>query len=220
MDVTIIIPAYNEENSIKTSIEKVRNSNPNSEIVVIDDGSSDNTNKILKELGVKTIKHLTNKGYGAAIKTGFKEAGGDYVAFLDADLTYDPKYIPIFLEYAKKYGYDCVWGNRFSGNINKMPLIRKIGNKIIGVFFFMATFKKVGDCTCGERLFRRDILKRLDAETLPDDLDFITALTKRIVSRGLKYREIPIDYEEREGSSKLNIFKHGYKMIKNVIMEK
>jgi len=218
--LTIVIPAYNEEASLETSILKVKESCPDSKIIIVNDGSIDNTEKVAKKLHVRVITHDINKGYGAALKTGLREIDTDYVAFLDADLTYDPEYLPILLTYAEKEELDCVWGNRFGGSVNRMLLIRKIGNRLIALIFFLTTLKKINDCSSGERLLRNSSLKKLDIDTLPDDLDFITALTKRIVKRGLRYREIPMDYGLREGKSKLNIFKHGYKMIKNILVEK
>jgi len=220
MEFTVVIPAYNEENSIKEIVENIKKNLPKAEIIVVNDGSTDNTKKIVESLNVTLINHKQNMGYGAALKTGLKKAKTKYVGFIDADMTYDPIYLKLFLEYIKKKNLDCVWGNRFGGKINKMPLIRKIGNKFINFIFFLITFKKISDCTSGERVLSRNALKKIEVSTLPNDLDFITALTKRIVSRKLKYMEIPINYRERKGGSKLNLLKHGYKMIKNILIEK
>jgi len=124
------------------------------------------------------------------------------------------------LEHIKKYDLDCVWGNRFGGTKNKMPLIRKIGNRLFTLIFLLITGKNVYDCSSGQRIVKTIALKKIDFETLPKELDFITALSKRIVSRGLKYKVIPINYEKREGSSKLSLLKHGYRMVRNILLEK
>lgn len=216
-ELSVIIPVYNEESSLEKAVKKVGKSCPKSELLIVDDGSRDRTTEIARRLKVKLIIHGRNRGYGAALKTGFSEAKTRYIAFLDADMTYEPKYIPMLLEHAKVENLDVVWGNRFGGRYNRMPVIRKIGNRIISLVMFIATGKLVSDCASGERLLRRDVLDRLGVEDLPDDLDFITALTKRIVKSGMKYKEIPIDYEERAGNSKLRIFRHGYRMIKNIL---
>ncbi len=216
-EVSIIIPVYNEEKSIKKAVKRVRKFCPKGELLIVDDGSNDRTAEIAKELKVKLISHGRNRGYGAALKTGFSNAKTEYVAFLDADMTYDPKYIPMLLEHAKTEDLDVVWGNRFGGQFNRMPGIRKIGNKIISLVMLLVTGRYVSDCTSGERLLKRRVLDRLGVNELPDDLDFITALTKRIVKSGVKYREIPIDYEERAGDSKLRIFRHGYRMVRNIL---
>lgn len=220
MDLTVTIPAYNEEASIKDTIRSVKSHVPKCTIIVVDDCSTDKTNKIAKNEKVKVIRHSRNKGYGAALKTGMLAAKTKYVAFLDADMTYDPLYFPVMLDCMKKENLDCIWGNRFAGAKNKMPAVRKFGNKVISLIFWMATMKNVGDSSSGQRMIRTSALKKLGMETLPDDLDFITALSKRTVSRKLKYKIIPINYHKRRGSSKLALFRHGFRMIRNVLMEK
>lgn len=220
MELTVVIPAYNEEGSIQHTIKRVKKYVPDSKIIVVDDGSKDKTSKIAGKENVTVITHKINKGYGAALKTGLPAAKTKYVAFLDADMTYDPKYFPEMLEYMKKLSLDCIWGNRFKGSENRMPFIRKIGNRVISFACFLATGKNVGDCSSGQRILKTSIIKNLDIGTLPNELDFITAMTKRILSRKLKYKIIPVNYGGRKGSSKLSLFRHGYKMIRNVILEK
>jgi glycosyltransferase involved in cell wall biosynthesis len=216
-ELSVIIPVYNEEESLENAVRRVRRFCPGSELIVVDDGSGDRTAGIAKRLGVVLVSHDRNRGYGAALKTGFSRARGEYVAFLDADMTYDPRYIPVLLDRARAGGLDVAWGNRFGTGKNRMPAVRKLGNRIISLVMLLVTGKRVRDCASGERLIKRDALGRLGVGDLPDDLDFITGLTKRIVSRGLRYREIPIDYDLREGKSKLRIFRHGYRMVRNII---
>lgn len=216
-EISVIIPVYNEEKSIEIAVKRVRKVCPKSELLIVNDGSSDKTAEIVRRLKVKLITHDKNRGYGAALKTGFSEAKTRYIAFLDADMTYDPKYIPMLLKLAKDEDLDVVWGNRFGGSFNRMPVVRKIGNKIISLVMLIVTRRFISDCASGERLLKREALNRIGVEDLPDDLDFITALTKRIIKSGIKYKEMPIDYEEREGSSKLRIFGHGYRMVRNIL---
>ncbi len=220
MELTIVVPAYNEESSIRDTIKSIKKYVPNCKIIVVDDCSKDKTKDIAKEEKVKVISHSINKGYGAALKTGMLAAKTKYVGFLDADMTYSPMYFPLMLGYAKKFDLDCIWGNRFAGKKNKMPFVRKIGNKMISLIFWLITNKNVGDCSSGQRILKTSALKKLNLNTLPDDLDFITALSKRIVSRKLRFKVIPINYEKREGSSKLSLLKHGFRMIKNIVIEK
>lgn len=220
MELTIVVPAYNEEASIRDTIRSIRRYVPKAKIIVVDDGSFDNTSKIAKKEKVTVILHKTNKGYGVALKTGLSSAKTKYVAFLDADLTYNPKYFPLMIRLMKKFDLDCIWGNRFGGTRNKMPFIRKIGNKLITFIFLLITGKKVYDCSSGQRIIKKSVIKKLDIQSLPNELDFITALSKRIVSRKLKYKVIPINYEKREGSSKLSLLKHGFRMIRNIALEK
>jgi glycosyltransferase involved in cell wall biosynthesis len=219
-ELTVVIPAYNEEASIKDTIISVKRHVPKCRIIVVDDCSTDGTNKIAKNEKAKVIRHSKNKGYGAALKTGMLAAKTEYAAFLDADMTYDPMYFPAMLDRMKKENLDCIWGNRFAGAENGMPPIRKFGNRIISLIFWMATMRNVGDSSSGQRILKTSALKKLDLETLPDDLDFITALSKRTVSRKLKYKIIPINYHKRRGSSKLGLFRHGFRMVKNILIEK
>lgn len=219
-ELAVVIPSYNEEASIRGTIRSVRMHLPKCEIIVVDDCSTDNTNEIAKKEKVRVIRHAKNKGYGAALKTGMLAAKSRYVAFLDADMTYDPLYFPVMLDYMKKEGLDCIWGNRFAGSKNKMPLIRKFGNKVISSIFWIVTMRNIGDSSSGQRILKASALEKLGIKTLPDDLDFITALSKRTVSRKLKYRVIPINYHKRAGRSKLALFRHGFRMIRNVLMEK
>lgn len=220
MELTVVIPAYNEEDSIRDIVKSVKKYLPGSKITVVDDCSKDKTGDIAKKEKVQVIRHSENKGYGAALKTGMLAARTKYVAFLDADMTYDPAYFPVMLDLMKKYELDCIWGNRFAGAKNKMPLIRQFGNRVISFIFWLTTGKNVGDSSSGQRILKTSVLKKLDLETLPDDLDFITALSKRTISRALKYMIIPINYHKRMGRSKLALFKHGFRMIRNVLFEK
>ena len=219
-DLTVTIPAYNEEASIRDTIKSVKMHAPKCEIIVVDDCSTDRTNEIARNEKARVIRHAKNKGYGAALKTGMLAARTKYVAFLDADMTYDPKYFPVMLDCMKREDLDCIWGNRFAGAKNKMPFIRKFGNKVISLIFWLATMRNIGDSSSGQRILKKSMLKRIGLETLPDDLDFITAMSKRTVSRKLKYKIIPINYHKRRGSSKLALFRHGFRMIRNVLMEK
>ncbi len=224
-DLTVVIPAYNEEAGIKTAIKEVNNCLPESRILVIDDASSDRTLDIVKGLKQKYknldfVSHDKNKGYGAALVSGFQNAYTGYVAFLDADMTYHPKYIASLMEAVKKHNLDVAWCNRFGGRKNNMPLIRKIGNRMLAYLFMAVTLRYIPDISSGERVFKREAFFKLAPETLPSGLDTITAMTKRIVKRKLKFRLIPIEYLERVGASKLNIFKDFLNMSKNIVFEK
>ncbi|MAG92070.1 hypothetical protein CMO83_05330 [Candidatus Woesearchaeota archaeon] len=220
MELTVVVPAYNEESSIRATIKNIKKYVPDAYIIIVDDGSKDKTIETAKKEKVKIIVHKANKGYGAALKTGMFAAKTGYVAFLDADMTYNPKYFPLMMKYVKKFDLDSIWGNRFAGTRNKMPFIRKIGNKIFALLFWLITGENVGDCSSGQRILKTKILKKIDLRTLPNDLDFITALSKRTVSRKLAYKVIPVNYERREGNSKLALIKHGFRMVRNIIVEK
>ena len=148
-ELTIVIPAYNEEASIKETIQNIKKFVPDSEIIIVDDGSKDATKERAKKEKVRVIVHSTNKGYGEALKTGMRNAKSKYIGFLDADMTYHPKYLPIMLDLIKKFDLDCVWGNRFGGIRNNMPLVRKLGNSMITLIFLFVTGKNIYDSSSG-----------------------------------------------------------------------
>ena len=220
MELTVVIPAYNEESSIRDTIQHIKKYLLGSRIIVVDDKSKDKTGEMALKENVRVITHKKNMGYGAALKTGMRSAKTKYVAFLDADMTYDPFYFPSMMANMKKLNLDCIWGNRFGGTKNRMPFVRKIGNKYFAWIFFLLTGENIGDSASGQRILKTSSLKKIDFETLPDDLNFTPALSKRIVKRKLKFRVVPINYENRRGSSKLSLIRHGYKMFRSILLEK
>ena len=125
-DVTIIIPAYNEEEGIADVITELKELSRNYEILVVDDGSTDNTYKLASETGVKVIRHPYNKGYGAALKKGIRNAEEDVVLFMDADGQHQPSDIQKIIQYIGKY--DMVVGARMKKS--KISLLRRQGSYI------------------------------------------------------------------------------------------
>jgi len=223
-DLTVILPIYNEEKALENIIELV-NSHVDCTILAVNDASTDNSMEILRSLekkykNLKVISREKNGGHGAALKTGFANVKTKFLAFLDADMTYHPKYIKQLFQVVKKENLDCAWCNRFGGKSNRMPLIRVVGNQIVNLLLFLMTGQYIGDATSGQRLFRTSSLRKLNPETLPDKLDMVSALSKRTLSRRLKFKIIPCDYAEREGRSKLNLVIDFLKMLKDVIFEK
>ena len=218
--LTIVIPAYNEEESIQKTIREVKKVLSGSAILVVNDGSKDSTEERARKEKVEVISHPTNKGYMAALSTGMQRAKTPYVGFMDADMTYHPSYFIPMLEAVKKNNLGCSWGNRFGGNKNEMPLVRKIGNRIMNILFFLVTGTYVMDCACGQRVFTKKAIEKLDVATLPTGLDGITALSKRIVARRIPFSIVPMNYGMREGSSKLSIFRHFILMVKNIVRER
>ena len=135
-NLSIVIPAYNEEQGIAEIAQRVLAINPelheegidSMELLVVDDGSSDKTAEIAQNIsGVRLIKHPQNRGYGAALKTGLGHATGEWVGFLDADGTYPPEYFPQLCRAAIDGG-ELVIGSRMAGSESQMPITRRIGN--------------------------------------------------------------------------------------------
>ena len=217
--LSVVIPAYNEEKCIMPIMNRVLAMREelgkvyvdDIELLVIDDGSRDNTAIIAREVAacnenVWIISHPSNRGYGAALKTGFSKARGDLVGFLDADGTYPPEYFPKLCE-ASLNGYDLVIGSRMAGADTEMPFVRKVGNKFFAFMINLLGQTRITDSASGMRVFRRGILPRL--YPLPDGLNLTPIMSTRAICEGIRMLEIPIPYAERIGASKLSAVKDG-----------
>jgi len=213
-ELSIIIPAYNEENGIGKVIDRIQKTFPNDdiEIIVVDDSSTDKTATIAERMGAKVVRHLSNKGYGAALKTGFRCAQGSFIAFLDADNTYPPEVLPAMLQKARK-GYEMVVGTRMQSS--RMPLKYKIGIKIFNLVVKIYTGKSTGDATSGLRVLRKTVATKL--EHLPSGLNFSPAMTVEALLQGLSYTEVSIKCEERVGSSKLKVLRDGWGFLQAIL---
>ncbi|HUF39574.1 MAG TPA: glycosyltransferase family 2 protein [Anaerolineales bacterium] len=220
--LTIVIPAYNEESGIAEIIERVLAVRPalegvgvGMELVVVDDGSRDRTGDIVGGYkGVRLVRHPVNKGYGAALKTGFAAGTGDLVGFLDADGTYPPENFPALCEQALN-GADLVVGSRRSGADTHMPLVRKIGNFIWSNLITLLGGARVIDPASGMRVFRREILEKL--YPLPDGLNLTPIMSTRAIHEGVRLVEVPIPYAERVGRSKLSVVRDGSLFLYSIV---
>ncbi|MEM3373793.1 MAG: glycosyltransferase [Candidatus Woesearchaeota archaeon] len=220
--LSIIVPVYNEEEGVKEIIERLLKHKKVLEkkldfveIIFVDDGSKDSTYSILKnyEKEVRIIKHEKNKGYGAALKTGFKESKGELISFLDADCTYPPEYLIKLVEKIEKEDADLVIGSRF-GKKTRMPKLRFLGNKVFAFFLRILTNSKASDTASGMRVFKRKILPYVF--NLPDGLEFTPAMSTKLYNESFKIEEIPIPYSERKGRSKLSVIKHGIRFLYSI----
>ena len=221
--VSLVIPAFNEEDGIGAVIERAL---PNGcelaklglgfELVIVDDGSRDRTAELVAaHPDVRLIRHPVNRGYGAAIKTGFRCATGDYLAFIDADGTYPPESLPDLCRAAVEQKADLVIGSRMMGAHSEMPRTRRLGNLAYSMLLSLIGNHVVRDTTSGMRLLRRDALERL--YPLPDGLDFTPAMSTRAVHENLKTIEVPIPYAERLGRSKLSVVRDGLRFTNSIV---
>jgi glycosyltransferase involved in cell wall biosynthesis len=185
------------------------------ELLVVDDGSSDRTAEIAGQIdGVRLIKHPHNKGYGAALKTGFGQAQGDLIGFLDADGTYPPEFFPQLCQEILN-GADLVVGSRRSGADSQMPPMRKLGNFIWSNLLTLLGNQRVQDPASGMRVFRREVLSRI--YPLPDGLNLTPVMSTRAVHEQIKVTEIPIPYSERVGRSKLSVVRDGTLFLQSIV---
>ncbi len=221
--LSVVIPAYNEESGIKEIALRVlavkddlaKVGVDQLELLVVDDGSHDRTAEITSQIeDVRLIRHPQNRGYGAALKTGFSAAKGDLIGFLDADGTYPPESFPELCREALN-GSELVIGSRMAGAESRMPLTRKIGNLFFASLLTLFSHQRVSDSASGMRVFKRDILERL--YPLPDGLNLTPVMSTRAIHEGIKMKEVPITYDERIGRSKLSVVRDGSLFLQSMI---
>lgn len=221
--LSVVIPAYNEEKGIVEIARRVLSVAPDLvkagvdqlELLVVDDGSKDRTAEVASQIeGVKLIRHPRNKGYGAALKTGFSKASGDLIGFLDADGTYPPEYFPQLCRAALD-GVDLVIGSRMAGADSQMPLTRRVGNFFFATLLTLLGRQKVTDSASGMRVFKREILERI--YPLPDGLNLTPVMSTRALHEGINIGEIPIPYSERVGRSKLSVVRDGRIFLQSMV---
>ena len=228
MKLLIVIPALNEEQSIESIILRTeqaksficKNSKVTSvDIVVVSDGSTDNTVKIAKSLSDKAhlIIFEKNRGYGAAIKEGWKsKPDADLLAFIDADGTCDPLFFSELCNLVTEQGADVALGSRLNKK-SEMPVVRRIGNTAFSILLSLVANERIKDTASGMRVIRKTALHKI--MPLPDGLHFTPAMSARaILSDDLSILEKDMPYLEREGESKLSVWKDGKRFLA-VILE-
>ena len=208
--LSIIIPVYNEINGILSTLEEIgaliASDDRICEVLFIDDGSTDGTQKVLSK-GVdqhskmSVIKHKKNKGYGASLKTGVVNAEADFLAITDADRTYPNSQIPKLFDELLANDLDMVVGARTSKNA-KIPLIRRPAKWALNMLANYLTGVKIPDLNSGLRIFKKETLNKY-IYILPDGFSFTTTITLAMLTNDcdVEYREI--DYYHRAGSSKI-----------------
>lgn len=220
--LSVVIPAYNEEDGIAEIVDRVLAVEPklkeigiDLECVVVDDGSKDRTAEIVAGYGARVhLIRQPNRGYGGALKTGFQAARGELLGFLDADSTYPPEYFPQMCQVALN-GADLVIGSRMAGERSEMPLVRRVGNTIFATLLSLVAGVQISDSASGQRVIRREALPVL--YPLPDTLDFTPAMSTRALHENLKMVEVPIPYKERSGRSKLSVVRDGLRFFKSIV---
>lgn len=221
--LSVVIPAYNEEDGIAEIAHRVlavRDSLrevgvDDLELLVVDDGSKDRTVEIASGIqGVTMIKHPKNKGYGGALKTGFSQARGELIGFLDADGTYPPEYFPKLCVEAMN-GSEIVVGSRMAGADSQMPMTRRVGNFFFANLLSILGRQRITDSASGMRVFKREVLEKI--YPLPDGLNLTPVMSTRALHEQIKMTEIPIPYSERLGRSKLSVVHDGRLFLESMI---
>ena len=221
--VSIVIPVFNEKNTIKIILEKVQNANFSGlekEIIMVDDCSNDGTTEILKELSkqYKVFFHEKNQGKGAAIRTAIKEATGDFVVIQDADLEYLPddydKLLPLLINNEA----DVVYGSRFKDQENSKNFIlkNKIANKFLTLLTNILYGAEITDMETCYKAFKRELIQSITIKS--NRFDFEPEITAKILKKNVRLKEVPISYFGRghEEGKKIN-WKDGIHAILTLI---
>ena len=201
--VSIIIPAYNEELAVRETVIELQAffevTDIDAEIIVVDDGSRDNTAREAKAAGARVIQHRSNRGYGASLKTGIIAASNDIIAITDADGTYPAKYLPEMLSELEHA--DMVVGSRTGSEVH-IPLMRMPAKWFLRIMANYVANTKIPDLNSGLRVFRRDVAMQYFA-ILSDQFSFTTTITLALLCDKYAVTYIPIDYRKRQGKSKI-----------------
>jgi len=207
--ICVVVPAFNEENIIGDIVAGIKETmRDKAEIIVVDDGSSDETAKKAEDAGAIVIKHPYNKGNGAAIKTGIRNAKGDIIVLMDGDGQHNPEDIPRLLEAMNDY--DMVVGARIDRS--QASFHRNIANKIYNLFATYLTHVKIMDLTSGFRAVKRDVAMRF-LYLFPNTFSYPTTSTLALIKAGYSVKYVPIKAFKRSGKSKISLFKDGVRFF-------
>ena len=203
LSLSVVIPAFNEEGGIRETIEEVQAALAEmpvpTEIIVVDDGSKDDTRGEAAKAGVRVEANPFNIGYGAALKRGIRAAQYEYVAILDADRTYPARFLPGMLALARDY--DMVVGDRGAA-MNNVPLMRRPAKKMLNRLASFLAKRKLNDINSGMRVFKRGELIPF-LPLLPSGFSFTTTITLCMACSDKPLVYTPIEYRARVGKSKL-----------------
>ena len=221
-DLTILIPALNEEKTIEIVINKaeeyIKSKKINGEILIANNGSIDKTKELAMKLGARVVD-IETKGYGITIIEGIKNANGNYIIIGDADDSYNFLELDDFVQ-AFNEGYDIVIGNRYGKVMEKgsMKISHKyIGTPILGWLIRKKYKKTIHDINCGLRGGKKEKLINLDCNC--DGMEFASEMMIKAIKKNMKIKEVPINFykDKREGKSHLNAIRDGIKHLKVIL---
>lgn len=200
MKLSIIVPVYNEQETVGQILKKLIKQKDVFEIIVVDDGSTDNSVKQIKKVKDKKIKLFSkeNGGKGTAFRYGLEKVTGDYVMIQDADLEYDPEDIPLLVEPVKKGRVEVVYGSRFLGAHSNLLFWHRLGNQFLNILINILYNTTLSDMETCYKLIPTEILKDLDLKS--NSFDMEPEITCKMLKKGIKIFEVPISYVGRDFS--------------------
>jgi glycosyltransferase involved in cell wall biosynthesis len=199
--LAVVMPCFNERATIEAIVERVLDSPFTSELVIVDDGSSDGTREVLRKLAqreerIRLFEQNPNQGKGAALRRGFKEASGDIVLIQDADLEYNPDDYPVLLAPILDGRADAVFGSRFLGGPHRVLYYwHSVGNKVLTTLSNMFTNLNLTDMETCYKVFRTEVLRKVT--TRQDRFGFEPEITAKVARAGARIYEVPISYAGR-----------------------
>jgi glycosyltransferase involved in cell wall biosynthesis len=201
MKISVVVPVYNEINTIREILRRVQAVGVADEILVVDDGSSDGTSEILKDYEddhcVKVIFHTRNQGKGAAVRTGIRNASGDLLLIQDADLEYDPRDYEMLLKPIREDLADVVYGSRFLGAPRRPVMFwHMVANKVLTLMTNILYNNILTDMETGYKVFRREVVQ--DMKLRANRFDFEPEFTAKILKRDVRIFEVPITFNPRD----------------------
>lgn len=201
--ISVVIPAYNEGQSVADTLTELgamlAQHGIEAEIIIVDDGSHDNTAELALKAGARVLRHHSNRGYGASLKTGILAASHDIIAMTDADGTYPFRYIPEMLE--KLADADMVVGARVGENVH-IPLVRRPAKWVLNQLANYVAGQSIPDINSGLRVFRKDTVIHY-FPILPNKFSWTTTITLALLCDDYAITYLPIDYRQRTGKSKI-----------------
>ena len=218
MKLSVVIPVYNERETVEIILDRVQAVNLAEEIIVVDDGSINGTHELLKEItpryeNVNLILHERNQGKGAAVRSGIQVASGDLILIQDADLEYDPRDYPILLKPIEEGRADVVYGSRFLGGPHRVTMFwHMVANKLLTLMTNILYNSILTDMETGYKLFRSEIIKSIPLRARR--FDFEPEITAKLLKRNTRIFEVPISFNPREYSEGKKIgFKDAFQAI-------
>ena len=220
MKLSVLIPLFNEEKTIGQILEKLLRQKIISEVIIVDDGSTDDSATIVKKFVKKSKKiklfQKENAGKGSAIRLALQKATGDYVLIQDADLEYDPEDIPVLVEPVLKGRAAVIYGSRFIGAHSNLLFWHRIGNILLNFLINLLYNTTLSDMETCYKLLPTKLMKSL--QLTADKFDLEPEITCKILKKGIRIYEVPINYMGRDfNEGKKTTWKDGFGALRMIL---